>query len=108
MATEENQEAQQRKDNRRKKQRNVGQGRQALGVVTVFGLNFLFFFYVTLFHRLQLQRTGSDHFEVGATLRARNDFALIDFFFFHIQIGFAFRTKHHDASTPFDISFVIR
>jgi hypothetical protein len=52
MATEEKHGAQQTKDKRRKKQWNVDRRRrQALGVVTVFGLDFLFFFHVTLFHR---------------------------------------------------------
>jgi hypothetical protein len=85
----------------KEERRTEGRKRRRLRVVTVFGLHFLFFFHVTFFDGLQLQGTGGDDFEIGATLRARNDLALIYLFFFHIQIGFAFRTKNHDSFTPF-------
>jgi hypothetical protein len=88
------------KSSREREERRTNGKYPALGVVTVFRLHFLFFFYIAFFDRLQLQRTGGDDFEVGATLWTRDDLALVDFFFFHIEIGFAFRTKNHDSSTP--------
>src|ERR1035438_6119290 len=93
----------QKTGNRRRKTEDRQAGRrrrQALRVVTVFSLDFLFFFHVAFLDSLQLQWTGCDHFEVGTTLRTGDNFSFIDFFFFHIQISFAFRTKNHDSSAP--------
>jgi hypothetical protein len=75
-------------------------GRRRLGVVTVF--TFLFFvfvdFFVAFFDRLQFEWAGGDDFEVSAALRTGDHFPLVDFFFFDVEIVFAFGTKHHKAS----------
>src|SRR5271166_2510767 len=77
-----------------------------LRFVTVFSLHFLVLFHVAGLDRLQFERARSDYFEVRATLGARDDLALVDFLFFHIQIGFAFRTKNHDSSAPIRCHFL--
>ena len=68
---------------------------RSLEIVTVFAfLCFFFvFFLVSFFDSFQFERTGGDDFKVGAALGAGNDFPLVDFFFFDVQIGFAFRTQ---------------
>src|SRR6267378_473051 len=72
----------------------------SLLLVTVVAFHFRIFFHVAGLDRLQLQRTGGHHFEVSATLGARDDLALVDLFLFHVQISFALRTKNHDSSAP--------
>jgi hypothetical protein len=76
-----------------------------LGVVTVFALHFFFLFYVAGLDRLQLQGAGCHHLKVSATLGTRDDLTLVDLFFLHIQIGFAFGTKHHDSSASIRCHF---
>src|SRR5579863_9894344 len=73
-----------------------------LRIVTVFALLLLFFlFFVAFFYCLQLKRTGRDDFKIRAALGARNHFALVDIFFFDVEIGFTFGTKHHKASLAY-------
>src|ERR1700693_6306805 len=93
--------AKKEKSSRQKEDRRTsGRACRNLRVVTVFGLHFFVLFHVAGLDRLQLQRAGRHHLEVGATLGARDDLALVDLFLFHIQISFAFRTKNHDSSAP--------
>src|ERR1022692_413932 len=78
--------------------RASGTAPDRLRVVTVFAFHFFVLFHVAGLDRLQLQRTGGHHFEVRATLGARDNLALVDLFLFHVQISFAFGTKNHDSS----------
>jgi hypothetical protein len=70
------------------------------GIVTVFGLFLLFFFFVAFFDRFQLERAGGDDFKVGAALGTGNDLSLVDLFLFDVEIVFALRTQNHKASLP--------
>src|ERR1700688_1222817 len=80
-------------------------GEGALSVVTIFSLHFFFLFHVAGFHCLELQRTGRHNFKIRAALRARDNLAFVDLFFFYIQICFAFGTKNHDSSTTHSMTF---
>src|SRR5262245_51888522 len=73
-----------RKTQERKTRAHVDR-RNHLRVVAVF--SFLFFIISVFFlflNRLQLKRIDSRDFKVRPTLRAGEDFALINFIFFHI------------------------
>jgi hypothetical protein len=83
-----------------KEERSVAGDRRSvrdLGIVTVFGFLLAGIVDNGLFDRLQLERTDGDDFEIGAALGAGDDFALVDFFFVNIEIGFALRTVNHDC-----------
>src|SRR5690242_16120527 len=71
--------------------------------VFVFGF-LLFLLVVVLFviHSLQFNGVGRDNFEIGPTLRTRNDFAFLDFFFVNVEIALALRTENHDAFSSLD------
>jgi hypothetical protein len=71
-----------------------------LGVVTVFGFLFFVLLDVAFFDGFEFERTGGDDFKIGAAFGAGDDFALVDFVFLKIQIGIAFRAKHHKSSWP--------
>src|SRR5208337_968102 len=75
-------------------------------VATSYSLLFLFFLLLVLFvflvfHPGQFQRLNPHNFEIGAALRAGDNFALVNFLFFNIQIAFAFRTHNHDDCLRF-------
>ena len=73
------------------------------GIVTVFALLFLFVlvFLVTLLNRLEFQRIGGNDLEVGATLGAGDDLALVHLFLFDVQVGVAFWTENHKPSLAY-------
>jgi len=73
------------------------------GIVTVFALLFLFVlvFLVTFLNRFEFQRIGRNDLEVGATLGAGDDFALVYLFLFNVQVGIAFWTQNHKASLAY-------
>src|ERR1700747_2990979 len=50
----------------------------SLLLFTVFAFQFCVLFYVAGFDRLQLQRTGGDHFEVRSALGAGDDLTLVN------------------------------
>src|SRR5947209_4950217 len=66
----------------------------ALGLLFTLFLVLVLFFY----NPLQLQRTRRNYFVVGAAFRARDHFAFVHLVFFNVQVGIAFRTKHHMTS----------
>lgn len=63
-------------------------------------LNFLFLvFVITLFvDRLQFDGIDRDHFEVSATFGTRENFALVDLVFIHIEVSFAFWAIKHESN----------
>src|SRR5437660_11934033 len=71
-----------------------------LGVVAILGFFFLVFF-VVLFDRLEFDGIYRDHFKIRTALRAGDDFPLVHFIFFHIEIGLAFTTLTHNCLHPF-------
>jgi len=80
----------------------AGARRSDLRVVTVFLFlfGFFLFFYIAFSDRLQFERTGGDHLEVGAALGAGDDFALVYLIFLDVEIGVALGTQKH-TGPPF-------
>src|SRR5258705_4700666 len=78
--------------------------RRSSGIVSVvrvlFGLYLIVVVLVLfLIDRLEFNGIGGDYLKVAATLRAGDNLAFIDLVFLNVQVGLAFRTQHHDAST---------
>src|SRR5579872_6941688 len=72
---------------------------RTLGIVAVLLL--LFCLFLVLFvDRVQLQWISRDYLEIGAALRAGNDFALVHLVFLDVEIGFTLRTENHKCLPP--------